>query len=107
MHYWARRIQEGNRAGRALEVCETHYRINTPKDIEYSAQMAGLNVHVLDYYVGAPCYTLRLPPPVHLLFVVLHKLIEKSDRLRRMAGISLVGQLEKKQPRREDKCPLK
>jgi len=75
VHYLARRIQEGNRAGHVLEVCETHYQINTAKDIEYWAQMAGLNVHVLDDHGGAPCYTLRLPPPVHLLFVVLHKLI--------------------------------
>jgi hypothetical protein len=30
------------------------------------------------------------------MFVVLHKLIEKLEWLRRMAGISLVGQLESK-----------
>lgn len=107
VHYWARRIQEGNRAGRVLEVCETHYLISTAKDIEYWAQMAGLNVHVLDYYVGAPCYTLRLPPPVHLMFVVLHKLIEKSDWLRRTAGISLVGQLEKNSPKGRAQVRLK
>jgi SAM-dependent methyltransferase len=96
VHYWARRIQEGKRAGRLLEACDTYYRLNTLKDIEHSAHIAGLNVQILDFYVGAPCYTLRMPPPVHLLFVGLHKLIEKSEWLRRMAGISLVGQLESK-----------
>ena len=96
VHYWARRIQEGKRAGRPLEACDTYYRLNTPKDIEHSAHVAGLNVQMLDFCVGAPCYTLRMPPPAHLLFVVLHKLIEKSEWLRRMAGISLVGQLESK-----------
>lgn len=95
VHYWARRIQQGKRAG-AIEVCDTYYRLNTPKDIEHCAHIAGLNVEILDFYVGAPCYTLRMPPPAHLLFVLLHKLIEKSDWLRRMAGISLVGQLESK-----------
>ena len=74
VHYWARRIQEGKKARRPLEACDTYYRLNTPKDIEYSAHMAGLNVQILDFYVGAPCYTLPMPPPAHLLFVVLHKL---------------------------------
>jgi SAM-dependent methyltransferase len=96
VHYWARRIQEGKRSDRLLEACDTYYRLNTPKDIEQSAHGAGLNVRELDFYVGAPCYTLRMPPPAHLLFVLLHKLIEKSESLRRMAGISLVGQLENK-----------
>ena len=100
VHYWARRIQEGKRAGRPLEACDTYYRLNTPKDIEHSAHMAGLEVKILDFYVGAPCYTLRMPPPIHLLFVVLHKLIEKLEWLRRMAGISLVGQLERKTSQR-------
>ncbi|PYX51730.1 MAG: hypothetical protein DMG76_31245 [Acidobacteria bacterium] len=100
VHYWARRIQEGKRAGRLLEACATYYRLNTPKDIEHCARSAGLNVQGLDFYVGAPCYTLRMPPPVHLLFVVLHKLIEKLEWLRRMAGISLVGQLGNKTAQR-------
>ena len=53
---------------------------------------------ILDFYVGAPCYTLRMPPPIHLLFVVLHKLIEKLEWLRRMAGISLVGTVREENP---------
>ena len=100
VHYWARRIQEGKRAGRFLEACKTYYRLNTPKDIEHNASMAGLNLQILCFYVGAPCYTLRMPPPAHLLFVVLHKLIEKSAWLRRTAGISLVGQLDRKTSQR-------
>jgi SAM-dependent methyltransferase len=100
VHYWARRIQEGKRSGRRLDACDTYYRLNTLEDIERSADAAGLNVRELGFYVGAPCYTLRMPPPAHLLFVMLHKLIERSEWLRRLAGISLVGQLERKRVQR-------
>lgn len=78
-----------------VDSCETYYRLNTPRAIRRCAETTKLTLKECRILVGAPSYTTFLPPPLHLLFILFHKMIEQFRVARRFLGVSLVGRLEK------------
>jgi len=92
-HNWFYRMHVG--AWDESDCCETLYRLNTVRDIRRCASGANLVLAECTGHVGAPGYTTSLPPPLHFLFVLFHKLVEQSEFTRRTFGANLVGVLEK------------
>jgi len=92
-HHWFYRMHLD--AGNESDCCQTLYRLNTVRDIRRCAHGANLVLAECTGHVGGPCYTLSLPPPLHFLFVLFHKLVEQSEFTRRSFGVNLVGVLEK------------
>lgn len=91
-HRLIRRLQTGQSSDEA-DVCETFYRMNTRSDIV--RHMEHFRIISLDTYIGAPCYTVFLPPPVHLIFILFSKILLRVTRLRQNFGESIIGCLEK------------
>jgi SAM-dependent methyltransferase len=91
-HHWIRTLQTGNGSPR-YEVCRTFYRMNTVSDWE--RRKGAFRILHLETSIGAPCYTTFLPPPIHLIFILFHKVVQRSSWLRRAVGESLVGCLVK------------
>lgn len=87
-HRWIRTLQAGHPAEK-VEVCQTHYRMNTMADLE--RVKGAFSTATLDTYIGAPCYTTFLPPPIHLLFVFVHQIVLAVPWLRRTVGETLIG----------------
>jgi SAM-dependent methyltransferase len=90
-HVWLKKLQGSS----TVDVSETFYRLNTSKDLRKYCLAAGLEVLSLESFVGAPCYTLYLPPPLHLLMVLLHSFINRVGLFKRWFGITLVGVLQR------------
>jgi ubiquinone/menaquinone biosynthesis C-methylase UbiE len=87
-HRRIRMLQTG-RSSDEVEVCETYYRMNTLSDlVQYGEKFDVLS---LNTYIGAPCYTTFMPPPIHLIFIAIHKVLQRMSWLRRIFGESIIG----------------
>lgn len=93
VHYWHAKLRDP--AADKIDHCVTLYRLNTVKAVATYAGGANLAFSDCRTYVGDPCYTTFLPPPLHFLFIVLHKLAERFNFSRNAFGITMVGVLEK------------
>lgn len=91
-HRWIRKLQTGDSSQEA-DVIETFYRMNTLSDVRKYA--VGFRIVSLETYIGAPCYTTFMPPPVHLIFILFHKIVQNVTYLRRTFGESIIGFLVK------------
>lgn len=87
-HRWIRTLQTGAGSDE-VEVCRTLYRMNSETDL--IAQRDRFHVASLGTYIGAPCYTTFLPPPLHAVFVGLHLIIQRVPWLTRTFGESVIG----------------
>lgn len=72
---------------------ETYYRLNTIAEISTAATAQRFEVRAIRTFVGEPNYTTFFPG-VHYLFVLLHKLLERTPRLGKF-GLDIVGVLVK------------
>jgi ubiquinone/menaquinone biosynthesis C-methylase UbiE len=91
-HRLVRTLQTGQSSDE-VEVCETFYKMNTHSDIVRYVER--FRIVSLQTYIGAPCYTTFLPPPVHLAFVMFSKILQRVNYLRRNFGESIIGCLVK------------
>ena len=90
-HRCIRMLQTGKRR-HEVEVCKTFYRMNTPSDlVRYQGRFSS----AIEIYVGAPSYTTFMPPPIHAVFIGVHKVLQKVTWLRRAFGESIIGCLTK------------
>lgn len=96
VHRWVARIRGFDLE--KVDCCVTFYRLNSLKTIRRQAERAGLTLDGYTIHVEDPAYTNFLPPPLHFLFIVLHKLMERTSFTRRLFGIYLVGVLAKVDP---------
>jgi SAM-dependent methyltransferase len=94
VHRLFKRVQQAH-ADSMTDTCETLYRANTTRAVARLAAGTGFEISRLDAYVGAPCYSLWFPPPLHLVFISLHRMIEFSRALQKAAGLSIVAELRK------------
>ncbi len=91
-HRFIRRLQTGMSSDE-IEVCQKEYKMNTPAAV--ASHKGEFCVFSLETYVGAPCYTTFLPPPLHLIFILFHKILQSRSWLRRSFGESIIGCLVK------------
>jgi len=71
----------------------TYYRFNDRKTVMKISNRLGFKIDYFQGYIGEPCYSSVLPL-LHVLFIIMHKVLEFVDTKRRFA-ISLVGVLSK------------
>ena len=91
-HRWIRSLQTGEPLEMG-EVCKTFYKMNTSYDLK---RLSGsFQIQFLEKCIGAPSYTTFLFPPIHFLFMILHKVIQLVPSLRISFGESLIGCLVK------------
>lgn len=88
-HRWFRQIQAGS-TPEEVEVARTLYKMNTTSQLKKLLEGKFQPVS-LDTYTGAPCYTLFMPPPVHLVFIFIHKLLREVGWLNRLFGEAVTG----------------
>jgi SAM-dependent methyltransferase len=93
-HRWVHTFQ-GNTENELGDICETRYRFNSASDVRKYGRAANLAIRRLEFFVGAPCYTCSLPPPLHFTFMLLHRGFERIRFVREWAGITLFGVLER------------
>lgn len=91
-HRWVRMLQTG-KSSHDPDVCKTLYRMNTLSDVV--RQRGQFCIVSLETHIGAPCYTTFMPPPVHLIFITFHKILQRVTWLRRTFGEVIIGCLVK------------
>lgn len=91
-HRWIRMLQTG-KSYPDVEVCKTHYKMNTLSDV--LRHRGKFCIISLETHIGAPCYTTFMPPPVHLIFIAFHKILQRVTWLRRTFGEVIIGCLVK------------
>lgn len=91
-HRWIRILQTGQ-PRHEVEAIKTFYKMNTPIDIQ---QCKGdFKLSSLEITTGAPSYTMFCPPPIHLAFIFLHKILQRVTWLRKTFGETITGCLLK------------
>ncbi|PWT74109.1 MAG: hypothetical protein C5B60_07185 [Chloroflexi bacterium] len=88
VHRLVRVLQTG-KSFREIEVIPTFYRMNTKAELH--SQKGSFDVVSLETHIGAPCYTTFFPPPIHVNFVLFHKIVEKVQWIRESIGEVLIG----------------
>jgi ubiquinone/menaquinone biosynthesis C-methylase UbiE len=73
-HRLVRMLQTG-KAMRDIEVIPTFYRMNTRADL--ANYFSGFSLVSLETNIGHPSYTTFLPPPIHLIFILFHKIVQR------------------------------
>ncbi len=94
VHRWYQNMMSGHSAGDAPDTSRTFYRLNTMGALRAAARECGLGLTLVRTFAGDPSYTLVLPPPLHLLAVALHKLLDAFDMLAPLR-VNIVGCLVK------------
>ncbi|MBI4064004.1 MAG: class I SAM-dependent methyltransferase [Elusimicrobia bacterium] len=77
-----------------MDLYPTTYKINSIRDITRLCEESGFKIDKILTTMEAPGYTRFLPPPIHFLFILFHKLVQSVPFLKPLHS-NIVGVITK------------